>query len=96
VVINKKKAGLDCYATIPCKVDPGKLDDVTRKLLRIENILQVYHTSGDRNMTFMIATCDYDEMKRILSEKVAPLGIRDMEIKIIMESVREMAYTDIM
>ncbi|HMK46133.1 MAG TPA: Lrp/AsnC family transcriptional regulator [Methanocella sp.] len=96
VVINKKKAGLDCYAIIQCKVDPASLDDVTRKLQRVENVLQVYHTSGEYNMTFMIATCDYDEMKRILSDKVASLGISNMESKIIMESVREMAFTDIM
>ncbi len=96
VVINKKKAGLDCYAIIQCKVDPAGLDEVTRRLQRVENIMQVYHTSGDRNLTFMIATCDYDEMKRILSDKVAPIGINDMETKIVMESVREMAFTDIM
>jgi Lrp/AsnC family transcriptional regulator for asnA, asnC and gidA len=44
----------------------------------------------------MMATCDYDEMKRILSDKVAPLGINDVDTKIVMESVREMAFTDIM
>ncbi|WP_424357672.1 Lrp/AsnC family transcriptional regulator [Methanocella sp. MCL-LM] len=96
VVINKKKAGLDCYAIIQCKVDPSGLDEVTRRLQRVENVMQVYHTSGDRNLTFMMATCDYDEMKRILSDKVAPLGIRDVETKIVMDSVREMAFTDIM
>lgn len=96
VVINKKKAGLDCYAVIQCKVDPAALDEVTRRLQRVENVMQVYHTSGDHNMTFMIATCDYDEMKRILSDKVAPLGISDMDTKIVMDSVREMAFTDIM
>lgn len=96
VVINKKKAGLDCYAIIQSKVDPGRLDQVTRKLLRVENVLQVYHTSGEHNLTFLIATCDYDEMKRILSERIAPLGISDMETLIIMESIREMAYTDIL
>ena len=96
VVINKKKAGLDCYAIIQCKVDPSGLDEVTRRLQRVENVMQVYHTSGDRNLTFMMATCDYDEMKRILSDKVAPLGIKDVETKIVMDSVREMAFTDIM
>ena len=96
VVINKKKAALDCYAIIQCKVDPAKLDNVTKRLLNVENILQVYHTSGEHNLTFLIATCDYEEMKRILSEKVAPLGISEMETLIIMESIREMAYTDIL
>jgi Lrp/AsnC family transcriptional regulator for asnA, asnC and gidA len=96
VVINKKKAGLDCYAMIRCKLDPAKLEPITRKLLRVENVLQVYHTSGEHNLTFQIATCDYEEMKRVLSEQVAPLGITDMETLIVMESIREMSYTDIL
>ncbi|MCD1296056.1 Lrp/AsnC family transcriptional regulator [Methanocella sp. CWC-04] len=96
VVINKKKAGLDSYSIIQCKVDPSKLDQVTRKLLRIENVLQIYHTSGEYNLTFLIATCDYDEMKRIISDKIAPLGISEMDTLIVMESIREMAYTDIL
>jgi len=95
VVINKKKAGLDCYAIIKCKVDSGKLDEVTRKLKRVDNILQVYHTSGAYNLTFLIATWDYDELKRIMKDRIAPLGIKDYETVIIMESIREMAYVDI-
>jgi Lrp/AsnC family transcriptional regulator for asnA, asnC and gidA len=95
VVINKKKAGLDCYAIIKCKVDSGKLDEVTRKLRRVDNVLQIYHTSGAYNLTFLIATWDYDELKRIMKERIAPLGIKDYETTIVMESIREMAYVDI-
>jgi Lrp/AsnC family transcriptional regulator for asnA, asnC and gidA len=96
VVINKKKAGLDCYAILQSKVDPAKVDNITKKLLRIENVLQIYYTSGEYNLTFLLATCDYDEMKRIMSDKIAPLGITDMELLIVMESVREMSFTDIL
>jgi Lrp/AsnC family transcriptional regulator for asnA, asnC and gidA len=95
VVINKKKAGLDCYAIVRCKVDPDKIDEVSRKLKRVENVLQIYHTDGDYQITFLIATWDYDEMKRILSEKIAPLRIKEYTTITITESIREMAYVDI-
>jgi Lrp/AsnC family transcriptional regulator for asnA, asnC and gidA len=95
VVINKKKAGLDCYAIVRCKVEPDKIDEVSRKLKRVENVLQIYHTDGDYQITFLIATWDYDEMKRILSEKIAPLKIKEYTTITITESIREMAYVDI-
>ncbi|AFC99319.1 Transcriptional regulator, AsnC family [Methanocella conradii HZ254] len=95
VVINKKKAGLDCYAIIKCKVDADRIDEVARKLKRVENVLQIYHTDGEYQLTFLIATWDYDELKRILKDRIAPLKIKDYETIIITESIREMAYVDI-
>jgi Lrp/AsnC family transcriptional regulator for asnA, asnC and gidA len=95
-IINKPRVGLNCSAIVYAQVAPTQFDDVANKLKLVNGVLQVYHTSGDKNLSFFITAQDYDELNRIIKMKITPLGIEDMDISIIMKAVREIAEVNIL
>ncbi len=88
-VINKEKVGLNCNARAFAKIDPKKIDACIKELQKIESVYQINQISGDHNLEFSIAATDYDHLRSILKEHVSPLGINDLTINIIMNSVKE-------
>lgn len=95
-IINKPRVGLNCSAIVYAQVAPTQFDDVANKLKLVNGVLQIYHTSGDKNLSFFITAQDYDELNRIIKMKITPLGIEDMDISIIMKAVREIAEVNIL
>lgn len=95
-IIDKPRVGLNCSAIIYAKVQPASLDEVAGKLKLVNGVLQIYHTSGEKNLVFFMTASDYDELNRIIKNKVTPLGIEDMKISIIMDAVREIAEVNIL
>jgi Lrp/AsnC family transcriptional regulator for asnA, asnC and gidA len=88
-IINKEKVGLNCDARAFARIDPKNLDGCIKALQKIESVYQINQISGDHNLEFSIAATDYDHLRNILKEDVSPLGITDLTINIIMNSVKE-------
>jgi DNA-binding Lrp family transcriptional regulator len=88
-LINKEKVGLNCNARALAKIDPKNLDAYIKELQKIESVYQINQISGDHNLEFSIAATDYDHLRSILKERLSPLGINDLTINIIMNSVKE-------
>jgi Lrp/AsnC family transcriptional regulator for asnA, asnC and gidA len=88
-VINKEKVGLNCNARTFAMIDPKNLDACIRELQKIESVYQINQISGAHNLEFSIAATDYDHLQSILKTHVAPLGINDVTINIIINSVKE-------
>ena len=88
-VINKEKVGLNCNARTFAKVDPKNMGDCIKALQKIGSIYQINQMSGDHNLEFSVAATDYEHLRNILKEHVSPLGINDLTINIILNSVKE-------
>jgi len=88
-VINKEKVGLNCNARTFVKIDPKNLDTCIKELQKLESVYQINQISGDHNLEFSIAATDYDHLRRILKENISPLGLNDLTINIIMNSIKE-------
>ena len=88
-VINKEKVGLNCTARTFAKVDPKDMDTCVKALQKIESIYQINQMSGEHNLEFSVAATDYEHLRNILKEHVSPLGINDLTINIILNSVKE-------
>jgi DNA-binding Lrp family transcriptional regulator len=88
-VIDKEKVGLSCNARTFAKVDPKHVDACIKALQKIESIYQINQMSGDHNVEFSVAATDYEHLKSIFKEHVSPLGINDLIINIILNSVKE-------
>jgi len=88
-IIDKEKVGLNCNARISAKVDPSNLDQYMKELKKIEVIYQIDQMSGNHNLQFSVAAKDYDHLASILKERISPIGIKNIEINIIMNSEKE-------
>lgn len=95
-IIDKPRVGLNCSAIIYARVPPASLDEIAGKLKLVNGVLQIYHTSSEKNLVFFMTASDYDELNRIIKMKITPLGIDDMKISIILDAVREIAEVNIL
>ncbi|MCD1293685.1 Lrp/AsnC family transcriptional regulator [Methanocella sp. CWC-04] len=95
-IIDKPRVGLNCSAIVYAKVPPTSLDEIAGKLKLVNGVLQIYHSSGDKNLVFFMTASDFDELNRIIKNKITPLGINDIKISIILKAVREIAEVNIL
>jgi DNA-binding Lrp family transcriptional regulator len=95
-IINKPRVGLNRSAIIYAKVPIANFDEIANNLKAVNGVLQIYRTSGDKNLAFFMAAVDDDELNRTIKNKVNPLGVQDLEVSVIMEAVREIAEVNIL
>jgi Lrp/AsnC family transcriptional regulator for asnA, asnC and gidA len=95
-IINKPRVGLNRSAIIYANVPTSNFEEVMNNLKAVNGVLQIYRTSTNKNLAFFITATDDEELNRIIKNKIAPLGVTDIEISIINEAVREIAEVNIL
>jgi Lrp/AsnC family transcriptional regulator for asnA, asnC and gidA len=95
-IINKPRVGLNRSAIIYAKVPISSFDEIANNLKSVNGVLQIYRTSGDKNLAFFMAATDDEELSRTIKNKVNPLGVQDLEVSVILEAVREIAEVNIL
>jgi Lrp/AsnC family transcriptional regulator for asnA, asnC and gidA len=95
-IINKPRVGLNRSAILYARVPISSFDEITNNLKAVNGVLQIYRTSGDKNLAFFMAAVDDEELNRTIKNKVTPLGVNDIEVSIILEAVREIAEVNIL
>ncbi len=95
-IINKPRVGLNRSAIIYARVPISSFEEIANNLKAVNGVLQIYRTSGDKNLAFFMAATDDEELNRTIKNKVTPLGVTDIEVSIIMEAVREIAEVNIL
>jgi Lrp/AsnC family transcriptional regulator for asnA, asnC and gidA len=95
-IINKPRVGLNRSAIIYARVPISNFEEIANNLKAVNGVLQIYRTSGDKNLAFFMAATDDEELNRTIKNKVTPLGVADIEVSIIMEAVREIAEVNIL
>jgi Lrp/AsnC family transcriptional regulator, regulator for asnA, asnC and gidA len=95
-IINKPRVGLNRSAIIYARVPISNFEEIANNLKAVNGVLQIYRTSGDKNLAFFMAAVDDEELNRTIKNKVTPLGVIDLEVSIILEAVREIAEVNIL
>jgi Lrp/AsnC family transcriptional regulator for asnA, asnC and gidA len=95
-IINKPRVGLNRSAIMYARVPISNFEEIANNLKAVNGVLQIYRTSGDKNLAFFMAAVDDEELNRTIKNKVTPLGVIDIEVSIILEAVREIAEVNIL
>ncbi|BAI61324.1 AsnC/Lrp family transcriptional regulator [Methanocella paludicola SANAE] len=95
-IINKPRVGLNRSAILYARVPISSFEEIANNLKAVNGVLQIYRTSGDKNLAFFMAATDDEELNRTIKNKVTPLGVTDIEVSIILEAVREIAEVNIL
>ena len=90
MVVNRQSIGLGTHALVMADVGYDRLDEVTRRLLEMPNVLQLYHISGEKRLAFVLAAQSLEDLQKTLAEEVADLGFKDEEVVILMKNLREL------
>jgi len=88
VILDKKQLGFECSALVLADVDYDKLEDVTKKLLNINNVLRIYHTSGNKRIAFVVVAKDFEELEADLN-RLSEFDLKNEDVVIILKIVRE-------
>lgn len=89
--LNPRAVGFGVLAFVFLKVSIGETEiDIDRALAQIDEVLEVYHTSGEYCYTMKVRAVDTDDLGRLLLEKVHPIkGILATQSIIVLKSVKE-------
>jgi len=88
VILDKKQLGFECSALVLADVDYEKLEDVTKKLLNTNNVLRIYHTSGNKRIAFVVVAKDFEDLEADLN-RLSEFDLKNEDVVIILKIVRE-------
>ena len=88
VILDKKQLGFECSALVLADVDYEKLEDVTKKLQNTNNVLRIYHTSGNKRIAFVVVAKDFEELEADLN-RLSEFDLKNEDVVIILKIVRE-------
>jgi len=88
VILDKKQLGFECSALVLADVDYEKLEDVTKKLQNKNNVLRIYHISGNKRIAFVVVAKNFEELETDLN-RLSELDLKNEDVVIILKIVRE-------
>jgi len=89
-IVDRRKVGLHCCASVFAKAPLEELDSLSKKLTEFENVFQIEHVSGDHNLRFSVAALDYSQLRSVMNGQIADLPLEIRQIDIVMKSLKEL------
>jgi len=84
-VVDKRALGYSTQALIFCNIPSEILDEVDMKLLKMTNVLRIYHVTGERRYVIKIATKTNEEVWNFVHKVLIPLGVKDVDSRIVIK-----------
>ncbi len=89
VVVNPAKIGYKVVALVGVNVEPGKLLEVSRKLIQWDNVVFAALTSGDHDIMIELWVKDSEELGRFIDLLNKMEGVKDVFPAIILDVLKE-------
>ncbi len=88
-VSNPLKLGFDIVGMLNINVDPKKIENVSNKLSKIEQIWYVAHTTGSSDIYAEFNAKSIDELNQFISEKIHKIdGIKKTETSLVLKYIK--------
>ncbi|MFA5312304.1 MAG: Lrp/AsnC family transcriptional regulator [Methanomassiliicoccales archaeon] len=87
-LVNDERMGINADAVVLAKLQPGKGPDDLLKMKAVEGVREILQVSGDRRVLVRICSIDNRTLEETIFQKLVPMGLRDVDIRVILESVR--------
>jgi DNA-binding Lrp family transcriptional regulator len=84
-IVDKAALGYSAEALLFCNIPSAIIDDTLAKLERMKNVVGIFLVSGDRRFVVRIAAHDNRELREFVHRKLIPMGIIDVDTRIIMD-----------
>lgn len=84
-IVDKTALGYNAEALLFCNIPSAIIDDTLTKLEKIKNVIGIFLVSGDRRFVLRIADHDNRELREFVHRKLIPMGITDVDTRIIMD-----------
>lgn len=85
-IISPEAMGLKRRAIVYATAPYQNLEEVIDQLKKVNGVLQIYRIADVRDLMFVITAENDEAINQLIKNKIAPLGIDDIEVNIIMGS----------
>lgn len=89
-VVNNESMGLKVDAILFANLRPGVQSDELRKLKGVEEVKEVLQVTGPRRIMVRLQARDYASLEQAISSKVLPLGLEDVELRMVTSSANRL------
>jgi len=86
-LVNAEQMEMHAEAVVFANMDDDvRLNDL-RKLKEVDGVLEVLFVTGDKNIMIRMQAPENRTLEEIIAERIVPLGLRDIDLRVVMESV---------
>jgi DNA-binding Lrp family transcriptional regulator len=89
-IVNNEQMGIRSDAMVLAKLQPGKGAEDLRKMKEVDGVKEVLQVSGDRRVLIRIQATDNRTLEETVHQRLVPMGLRDVEIRVVLDSVAGM------
>lgn len=93
-IVDREITGLKADAVVLADVEEGVSVRDLRKLNGIDGVAEISAVSGDRRVIIRIRARDSEMLEKIISTTLIPAGLKDVEVRIIMEEIMRFPGTN--
>jgi len=86
-VVNTEQTGMKSDAIVFANPTESATSETLKKLRDIPGVMEVLSVSGDRMLLIRVHAPDNRSLEDIIANKIIPLGLKDVEVQIVLESV---------
>ncbi|MCE5296848.1 MAG: Lrp/AsnC family transcriptional regulator [Euryarchaeota archaeon] len=91
-MVNSERMGINADAIVLAKLQPGKGQEDMRRMKDVEGVREILQVSGDRRVLVRISSVDNRTLEETIFQKLVPMGLRDVDIRVILGSVQGQPY----
>jgi len=89
-VVNNERMGIKVDAVLFANLRPGTSSEALKKLRAVEEVKEVLQVTGPRRVMVRLQARDIPGLERALSNEVIPIGLEDIELRMVLGSVNRL------
>ncbi|MDH7508909.1 MAG: Lrp/AsnC family transcriptional regulator [Methanomassiliicoccales archaeon] len=86
-IVNTEQTGMKADAVIFANLAKNVVADDLKKLRDVPGVMEVLNVSGERSIMIRVHAPDNRALEDIITKKIIPIGLVDLEVQIVLESV---------
>lgn len=86
-IVNAERMGMNADAIVLGNLTHETSAADLKKLVKIEGVREVLQISGQKRILVRISAPDNHSLEDIVTRELIPMGLRDIELKVVLDSV---------
>lgn len=86
-LVNAEQMGMNAEAVIFANMDDHVRIKDLQNLSKVQGVLEVLLVSGNKNVMIRVQARDNLALQDTIAERIAPIGLKDIDLRVILESV---------
>lgn len=86
-IVNAERMGMKVEGVLFANLEDGASTEKLSSLAKVPGVLEVLQISGRRRLMVRLNAPDNRALEETIEREIVPLGLRDLELRIVLESV---------